>query len=199
MGYLKMCLPSAFYTVLRLTLWTDIEPTLFVKCLPRSLQSMQPYTPLRNPSRLPSPPERCRWHPCHCLCNALMYHCYVLMYHSPAAFYAIFDCPKDIRSDAYAHSFYSSSSMSTTLNRSALQLDIDITPYFSGRHQVLMMHEGTDGFEEAVRAMADECNLHLYRGILYNMPYKIDFPPPYYYVLQGYYIGVFTSYIWCVY
>lgn len=89
--------------------------------------------------------------------------------------------------------------MSTTLNRSALQLDIDITPYFSGRHQVLMMHEGTDGFEEAVRAMADECNLHLYRGILYNMPYKIDFPPPYYYVLQGYYIGVFTSYIWCVY
>ncbi|KAJ8596344.1 hypothetical protein M405DRAFT_837252 [Rhizopogon salebrosus TDB-379] len=58
------------------------------------------------------------------------------------------------------------------------------------------MHEGTDGFEEAVRAMADECDLYLYKGVLYNMPAKVDSPPPYYYVSRGRYIGVFVSCVW---
>jgi len=89
--------------------------------------------------------------------------------------------------------------MSTNLNHSARYLDIEITPSFSDQHETVMMHEGVDGFEEAARAMADECNLHLYNDVLYNMPYKTDFPPPYYCVLRGCYIGVFTSYLWYVY
>lgn len=92
----------------------------------------------------------------------------------------------------------SNSSSSMSANRSALYLDIEITPSFSDQHQTVAMYEGVDGFEEAARAMADECNLHLYNDVLYNMPYKVDFPPPYYCVLRGCYIGVFTSYIWYV-
>jgi len=88
--------------------------------------------------------------------------------------------------------------MSTTLNCTALRLDIDIMPYFSNTPEMIAIQEGADGFAEAAYAMADECNLHLYNGVLYNMPYKVDFPPPYYCVSQGRYIGVFVSCVWYV-
>jgi hypothetical protein len=70
--------------------------------------------------------------------------------------------------------------MSTTLNYTALHLYVNIMPYFSNTHEMIVMHEGVDGFVEAAFAMADECDLHLYNGVLYNMPYKVDSPPPYY-------------------
>ena len=60
------------------------------------------------------------------------------------------------------------------------------------------MRECEEAFTEAARAMADECDLYLYKGVLYNMPAKVDSPPPYYYVSRGRYIGVFTSKIWQV-
>jgi hypothetical protein len=63
---------------------------------------------------------------------------------------------------------------------------------------MLIVYDGVDGFVEALDSMADECNLHLYRGVLYNMPYKVLASPPYYCVSLGPYIGVFTLYLWYV-
>ncbi|KAJ8583164.1 hypothetical protein M405DRAFT_867249 [Rhizopogon salebrosus TDB-379] len=75
-------------------------------------------------------------------------------------------------------------------------LDINIAAYSSGRDQTLIVYDGVDGFVEALDSMADECNLHLYRGVLYNMPYKVLASPPYYCVSLGPYIGIFTLYLW---
>ena len=93
---------------------------------------------------------------------------------------------------------HSSMLMSTNSNYAALHLYVDIMPYFSNTHETIVMHEGVDGFAEAAFAMADECDLHLYNGVLYNMPYKVDSPPPYYCVSRGRYIGVFVSCVWYV-
>ncbi|OJA15710.1 hypothetical protein AZE42_13620 [Rhizopogon vesiculosus] len=61
---------------------------------------------------------------------------------------------------------------------------------------MVVLYEGVDGFVEAAYAMADECDLYLHNSVLYNMPYKVDLPPPYYCVSRGHYIGVFVSCIW---
>jgi hypothetical protein len=96
--------------------------------------------------------------------------------------------------------FPTSESISTMSNHvSALRsLDINIAAYSSGRDQMLIVYDGVDGFVEALDSMADECNLHLYKGVLYNMPYKVLASPPYYCVSIGPYIGVFTLYLWYV-
>ncbi|KAG1810416.1 uncharacterized protein HD556DRAFT_1436158 [Suillus plorans] len=47
-------------------------------------------------------------------------------------------------------------------------------------------------YPEIVRSMADECDLYLYRGVLYNVPVKPAPSPPYYCVTRGRYIGIFN-------
>jgi hypothetical protein len=92
----------------------------------------------------------------------------------------------------------SSSSTMSDLVSALCSLDINIAAYSLGQDQTVIVYDGDDGFVEALDSMADECNLHLYRGVLYNMPYKVLASPPYYCVSLGPYIGVFTLYLWYV-
>jgi hypothetical protein len=80
--------------------------------------------------------------------------------------------------------------------RDPLCLDINTTPYMAEPVEFVTVYEGTDEFDEAVYAMADECFIFFYRGIIYNMPAKYDLEPPFYCITHGRYIGVFPSYLW---
>jgi hypothetical protein len=105
--------------------------------------------------------------------------------------------------------------MSSTCNHGELELDINITPYDEPVKHYIIVDEHHEGFSEVASALADECDLYLYQGILYNMPFRFasiyiqgalctNLPPtsrlnhsaPYYCVTRGRYLGVFDSHSW---
>jgi hypothetical protein len=55
------------------------------------------------------------------------------------------------------------------------------------------IYEHTPAFQEAANAMADECDLHRYKGVYYNIPApgnRRPSGPPFYVITRGRYIGV---------
>jgi hypothetical protein len=60
----------------------------------------------------------------------------------------------------------------------------------------ITIYEGDEHFQGVADFMADECDLYHHAGMLYNMPARVNPPPPYHYVTRGRYIGVFESNSW---
>lgn len=48
-------------------------------------------------------------------------------------------------------------------------------------------------YHKAEVSMVEECHLSLYRGTFYNLPTLSNLAPPFYYITQGQYIGVFVG------
>lgn len=69
----------------------------------------------------------------------------------------------------------------------------DATPYSAQEPQNVWVHRDDPMYKEIVRSLADDCDLYLYGGVLYNVP--VDTAPlsPYYCVTRGRYIGVFNN------
>ena len=83
--------------------------------------------------------------------------------------------------------------------RDDLVIFVHLTPYVNNEDHVeyIDVREQDKYFAEAANAMADECDLYHYRGMLYNMPPGVIKPlPPYHCVIRGRYIGVFESRCW---
>lgn len=58
------------------------------------------------------------------------------------------------------------------------------------------IYEHTPGFKEAANAMADECFLHCYKGVYYNIPAsgnRRPTGPPFYVVTRGRHVGVIAG------
>jgi hypothetical protein len=58
------------------------------------------------------------------------------------------------------------------------------------------IYEHTPGFQEAANAMADECFLHCYKGVYYNIPAsgnRRPTGPPFYVVTRGRHVGVIAG------
>ncbi|OJA13210.1 hypothetical protein AZE42_12725 [Rhizopogon vesiculosus] len=58
------------------------------------------------------------------------------------------------------------------------------------------IYEHTPAFQEAADALADECFLHCYKGVYYNIPAsgnKCPTGPPFYVITRGRYIGVIAG------
>ncbi|KAG1738072.1 uncharacterized protein EDB91DRAFT_1249369 [Suillus paluster] len=73
---------------------------------------------------------------------------------------------------------------------------IDNAPSTAAQSDVSVIYEGGPGFQAAANAMADECFLHQYLGVYYNIPAPGKRPaegPPFFYVTCGHFIGVFSS------
>jgi hypothetical protein len=84
---------------------------------------------------------------------------------------------------------------------SAREVSVRLTPYSTTNtedeeYDDITIYEGDEDFQEVADAMADECDLYHHRGMLYNMPARINPPPPYHCVTYGCYIGVFASNSW---
>jgi hypothetical protein len=84
-------------------------------------------------------------------------------------------------------------------SRNRLVVFVTMTPYYTANTEdesCITIYEGDEGFREVADAMADECDLYHHRGMLYNMPARVNPPPPYHCVTRGRYIGVFESNSW---
>ncbi|KAG2111335.1 uncharacterized protein F5147DRAFT_772052 [Suillus discolor] len=73
---------------------------------------------------------------------------------------------------------------------------IDNTPSTAVCPEITAIHEHTAAFLPAAQAMADECFLHHYLGVYYNIPACSKQPPwnpPFYCVTHGHVVGVLPS------
>jgi hypothetical protein len=60
------------------------------------------------------------------------------------------------------------------------------------------IYEHSPTFQEAANAMADECDLHCYKGVYYNIPApgnRRPSGPPFYVITRGRYIGVIPGWL----
>ncbi|KAG1868450.1 hypothetical protein F4604DRAFT_1682374 [Suillus subluteus] len=73
-------------------------------------------------------------------------------------------------------------------------LPFTLTPYFAGEVDADVRWAQHDEalYTEIIDAMADDCFVYLYHGMLYNMPAVAAASGPYYCVTRGRYIGVFN-------
>lgn len=83
-------------------------------------------------------------------------------------------------------------------SRDPLVIFINLTPYITdiADEKCVTIHEGDEDFPEAANAMADECDLYRFRGMLYNMPARVNPALPYHCITRGRYIGVFEQNCW---
>ncbi|KAG0694345.1 hypothetical protein DFH29DRAFT_880765 [Suillus ampliporus] len=73
---------------------------------------------------------------------------------------------------------------------------IDNAPSTAEYPEIVAIHEHTTGFLLAASAMADECFLHHYLGVYYNIPAcskQTPWNPPFYCVTHGNVVGVLPS------
>ncbi|KAG1775936.1 hypothetical protein EV702DRAFT_1233362 [Suillus placidus] len=84
-------------------------------------------------------------------------------------------------------------SLTGALFRLPETLPLTLTPYFAGEvdANVKWVQHDEAIYKEIIDAMADDCFVYLYRGMLYNMPAVAAASGPYYCVTRGRYIGVF--------
>jgi hypothetical protein len=73
-------------------------------------------------------------------------------------------------------------------------LALTLTPYFAGEVDADVKWVDRDEalYRDIIDAMADDCFVYFYCGILYNMPAVAAASGPYYCVTRGRYIGVFN-------
>ncbi|KAG1861763.1 hypothetical protein DFJ58DRAFT_839594 [Suillus subalutaceus] len=74
-------------------------------------------------------------------------------------------------------------------------LPLSITPYATAEadSDTRWVHQGEAIYKEIVDAIANDCFIYLYNGMLYNMPAVPGESGPYYCVTHGQYIGVFNT------
>ncbi|KAJ8584345.1 hypothetical protein M405DRAFT_866307 [Rhizopogon salebrosus TDB-379] len=84
------------------------------------------------------------------------------------------------------------------LAREPLVVFVHTTRYMKNEDDIeyVAVYEHNRGFARAADALADECDIFLYRDMLYNMPFGANVAPPYYCVTRGRYIGVFAVNGW---
>jgi hypothetical protein len=74
-------------------------------------------------------------------------------------------------------------------------LPLTVTPYYAAEADAdtRWVHRDDALYKEIIDAIADDCFVYLYHGMLYNMPAVPAKSGPYYCVTRGRYIGVFNS------
>ncbi|KAG1823882.1 uncharacterized protein BJ212DRAFT_1476731 [Suillus subaureus] len=75
----------------------------------------------------------------------------------------------------------------------SLAIYVTLGSYNAKSPSVVMIEESHETFTKVANAMADECFLYYYQGMLYNMPAVPSPSPPYYCVTRGCYVGVFNG------
>ncbi|KAG2028994.1 hypothetical protein BDR03DRAFT_1018975 [Suillus americanus] len=78
----------------------------------------------------------------------------------------------------------------------AMVVFVDNAPSTAEYPEILAVHEHTPDFLAASSAMAEECFLHRYLGVYYNIPAHGKQPPwkpPFYCVTRGHVVGVLPS------
>lgn len=55
----------------------------------------------------------------------------------------------------------------------------------------IIFYEDEQGYAKVANAIADDCYIYFYCGVLYNIPADASAPPPFTCVTSGRYIGVF--------
>ncbi|KAG1775016.1 hypothetical protein EV702DRAFT_1047324 [Suillus placidus] len=60
-------------------------------------------------------------------------------------------------------------------------------------HNEIVFYEGKQSYARVAGAIADDCNVFFYRGILYNIPANTNSTPPFTCITSGRYIGVFSG------
>lgn len=85
-------------------------------------------------------------------------------------------------------------SLTGALFRLPEALALTLTPYFAGEVDANVKWVDRDEalYRDIIDAMADDCFVYFYCGILYNMPAVAAASGPYYCVTRGRYIGVFN-------
>ncbi|KAG2063138.1 hypothetical protein BDR04DRAFT_1123472, partial [Suillus decipiens] len=78
----------------------------------------------------------------------------------------------------------------------SLVILINNVPSTAAQPDIYEMCQDNPGFQAAADAMADECFLHQYLGMYYNMSVQSKRPvegPPFFCITRGHFIGVFSS------
>lgn len=70
---------------------------------------------------------------------------------------------------------------------------VTLGPYNAKSPSVVIIEESHETFAKVADTMANECFLHYYQGVFYNMPAVPSPSPPYYCVTRGRYVGVFND------
>ncbi|KAG1864792.1 hypothetical protein F4604DRAFT_1928592 [Suillus subluteus] len=60
-------------------------------------------------------------------------------------------------------------------------------------HDDIVLYEDQRGYAKVAGAIADDCYIYFYRGVLYNVPANANSPPPFTCITSGRYIGVFSG------
>ncbi|KAG2118329.1 hypothetical protein DEU56DRAFT_918936 [Suillus clintonianus] len=86
-------------------------------------------------------------------------------------------------------------SLTGALFRLPEALPLTITPYSTAEAEadIRWVHRDQAIYKEVIDAIADDCDVYLYHGMLYNMPAVPGKTGPYYCVPRGRYIGVFNT------
>ncbi|KAG1884342.1 hypothetical protein F4604DRAFT_1676988 [Suillus subluteus] len=58
-------------------------------------------------------------------------------------------------------------------------------------HDDIVLYEDKPGYAKVTGAIADDCYIYFYHGVLYNVPANTNSPPPFTCITSGRYIGVF--------
>ncbi|KAG1893302.1 uncharacterized protein F5891DRAFT_985969 [Suillus fuscotomentosus] len=74
-----------------------------------------------------------------------------------------------------------------------LSVYVTLGSYSDKLPKITVIEQSHEFFAKVADAMADECFLYFYHGILYNMPAAANPSAPYYCVMRGRYIGVFNG------
>ncbi|KAG2043861.1 hypothetical protein BDR03DRAFT_1005075 [Suillus americanus] len=59
--------------------------------------------------------------------------------------------------------------------------------------ELATIHAGSSNFHDVVRSLADECLLHCYKGVYYNIPAQVKTRQLLFYVICGSHIGVMAG------
>ncbi|KAG1852202.1 hypothetical protein F4604DRAFT_1686691 [Suillus subluteus] len=121
------------------------------------------------------------------------------------------DLTEDIVGACYSLSLYESQFDSDVLSRPLVPCDTSIMPtlcdtnlnrvYVSlapsyapaEEYDDIVFYEDERGYKKVANAIADDCHIYFYRGMLYNIPADAGASPPFTCVTSGRYIGVFSG------
>lgn len=119
----------------------------------------------------------------------------------------LIDLAKDIFGAYYPLILYDSHFDSGILSRPWVPCDVSLLPTHIHRayislapsfapmeeHNDIIVYKDERSYATVADAMADDCNIYFYRGMLYNIPADANSPPPFVCVTSGRYIGVFSG------
>ncbi|KAG2120541.1 uncharacterized protein F5147DRAFT_647026 [Suillus discolor] len=74
-----------------------------------------------------------------------------------------------------------------------LSVYVTLGSYSDKLPKITVIEQSHEFFAKVADAMADECFLYFYHGILYNMPVVANPSAPYYCVMRSHYIGIFNG------